>query len=90
MARLLCSVLLGLSLLWPSSASAADVKFNVSIIRQEDGTTFGELWYNERVIWRLKVCSDGVEPVTGRNGANTTVVIPDVVNGLFVLKVHNN
>jgi hypothetical protein len=90
MARFLCAVLIGFGLLWPSSVLAADIKFNVSVTRQEDGTTLGELLFNERVIWRLKVCSDGAEPVTGNGGANTTVVIPDIVNGLFVLKVHNH
>jgi hypothetical protein len=90
MARFLCAVLIGLCLLWPSSAFAADIKFNVSLTRQEDGTTLGEVLFNERVIWRLKVCSDGVEPVSSNSGTNTTVVIPDIVNGLFVLKMHNH
>ena len=53
MAKYLCSILVGLSLLWPGAVQAADAKFGVSIVRQADGTIFGEMWYNDQMIWRL-------------------------------------
>jgi hypothetical protein len=89
MARFLCSILVGLSLLWPGAVQAADTKYGLSVVHQADGTIFGELWYNEQVIWRLRISGDGAEPVAGKGGANTTVIVPDIVNGLFMLKLHN-
>ncbi|MDF2568868.1 MAG: hypothetical protein K0R55_472 [Sporomusa sp.] len=73
--------------LYPSSALAADFSFNVNVMRQ-DGATCGELWFNDKLVWRLALLSDGAKPVSsGFNGTNTTLVIPDIVNGMFVVKV---
>jgi hypothetical protein len=86
MARLVCAALLTLNLLLlPVPAQAAS--FNMSFSRQNDGTTIGEFWYNDKIVWRLKICSDGARPVTGQHSPATTVVVPDVVNGLFLFKI---
>lgn len=89
MARILCVLLLVFALLAPATASAAEFKFNVAVSRQDDGTTTGELWLNDRVVWRLRIASDGAQPVTGPAGTRTTVVVPDMEGGLFLLKVYN-
>ncbi|EAX46679.1 hypothetical protein TcarDRAFT_0145 [Thermosinus carboxydivorans Nor1] len=65
MRRLLCLLLCLLMLLvWPGVASAADFKINIGISRQDDGTTCGELFVNDRVVWRIAVLADGAKPVT--------------------------
>ena len=89
MTRLLCTFLLGLSLLWPLPAEASDFTFNVAVVRQADGSTVGEIWYNDRVLWRLKLVSDGAQPASAMGPSRTTVVVPDIDNGLFKLKVYN-
>jgi len=89
MARFLCSILVGLSLLWPGAVQAADIKYGLSVVHKVDGTIYGEVWYNEQVIWRLKIYSDGAQPVAGKSSTDTTVVIPDIVNGQFLLKLYN-
>ncbi len=89
MAKFLVSILVGLVFLWPGAARAADTQYGLSVVRQTDGTIFGELFFNEQVIWRLKICSDGAEPVAGKNGTDTTVIVPDIVNGLFLVKIRN-
>jgi len=89
MTKLVCGLLIGLILLVPSPAVAGELKLNIAVARQEDGATTGELRYNDRVVWRLKLCSDGAQPVAGQAGGNTTVVVPDIEDGLFLLKVYN-
>ena len=89
MARLFCSLLIFLSLLAPLPASAAGFSMNVAVSRHEDGTATGELWFNDRVVWRLRIVSDGAQTVSGPAGLNTTVVVPDMASGMFMLKVYN-
>ncbi|QDR78777.1 hypothetical protein [Sporomusa termitida] len=86
--RLLIILLLSMIIiLYPTSALAADFSFNINIMRQ-DGATCGELWLNDKLVWRLALLADGAKPVAGGfNGANTTLIIPDIVNGMFVVKV---
>ncbi|TWH47005.1 hypothetical protein [Sporomusa sp. KB1] len=88
MRRLVVSLLLSiLIMLYPSSVLATDFSFNIAIVRQE-GATSGELWLNNTLVWRLALLSDGAKPVSDNgNGANTTLVIPDIVNGMFVVQV---
>lgn len=87
--RLFGALLIGIILFSAAPAYAADLKVGVSFARQADGSTLGELWYGDKVVWRLKLACDGVRPVAGMNGGNTTVITPDVVRGLFLLKVEN-
>jgi hypothetical protein len=69
----------------PNIALAAN--FKLDITRQDDGITCSELWYNDQVIWRVAFLTDGTKPVSGGNGVATTYIIPDIVDGLFLLKV---
>lgn len=80
-------LLIVLIMLCPVLGLAADLNFNVVIARQE-GATFGEFWVDNTLVWRLALLADGAKPVV-RNGnhANTTLVIPDIVSGMFVIKV---
>jgi hypothetical protein len=89
MARFVCAVLLLLALLAPATASAAEFSFNIAVSRQDDGTTTGELWYNDRVVWRIKLASDDAQPVSGPSASGTMVVAPEVESGMFLLKVYN-
>lgn len=73
----------------PATAFAAGFNMNISISRMEDGTTCGEFWFNNRVLWRLQVLTDGARPVTSGKSVNTTLVTPDIVNGLFLIKLSN-
>lgn len=86
--KLVIALILGvLMLMYPSAALAADFNFNINLMRQ-DGATCGELWFNDKLVWRLALLSDGAKPVSsGLNGANTTLVIPDIVHGMFVVKM---
>jgi len=76
-----------LIIICPAGGFAADLNVNVMLVRQ-DGATCGELWIDNALVWRLALLSDGAKPVVynGNNG-NTTLIIPDIVNGMFVIKV---
>ncbi len=89
MARIAVIFLLMCALLAPATASAAEFSLSVAVSRQDDGTTTGELWFNDRVVWRLRIASDDAQPVSVPAGSRTTVVVPDVEGGLFLLKVYN-
>ncbi|MEG6587018.1 hypothetical protein [Dendrosporobacter sp. 1207_IL3150] len=87
MRKFLCVFLLVAVFVWPVTVSAASFRINVSIAKQDDGSTLGELWYNEKVVWRLAFSPDGAQPASTSSSAPTTVVTPDIVNGFFVFKV---
>ncbi|MDT8902728.1 hypothetical protein [Anaeroselena agilis] len=89
MARIAVVFLLICALLMPAATASAAFSLNVAVGRQDDGTVTGELWFNDRVVWRLRIASDGAQPVSGPAVGNTTVVAPDVEGGLFLLKVYN-
>ncbi len=88
MSKILCLFILVCVLAYPGTVMAADFKFNINIIRQ-DGATLGELWYNDHMVWRLTLLADGAKPVSGSKSVNTTIITPDVDNGMFLLKVYN-
>ncbi|MPM27824.1 hypothetical protein SDC9_74338 [bioreactor metagenome] len=74
-------------ILWPNQALAAEFKVNINVVRQNDGATSTEFWYNDRVVWRLTILADGAQPVLAGGSSETTFVTPDIVKGLFLLKV---
>lgn len=71
-----------------ASAFAADWQLNFQMSVENDGSFSGEMWYNNDMLWRLKIQADGAIPATSGKDPKTTVLVPDIVNGLFVLKVH--
>jgi len=87
MRKRICMLFMIAVLIWPSAALAADFMVNINVVRQEDGTTCGELWYNNQVVWRLAILADGAKPVSTFHSTKTTFISPDVVNGLFFIKV---
>ena len=89
MARYFLIFAFALILGWPQNTYAAENKINISVISQEDGSTYGEIWYNESILWRLALCLDGAKPVFSKT-APTTFITPDIVNGLFYLKVSSD
>ncbi|WP_378957013.1 hypothetical protein [Pelosinus sp. sgz500959] len=60
---------------------------NIQVMRQDDSTTWGELWYNDKIIWRVALLADGVRPVSGVNRGKTTLITPDIIDGLFLIRV---
>ena len=75
-------------LVCPSNVLAAGFTLNIQVMRQDDGTTCSELWYNDKVVWRVNLLADGVRPVAGLyNTTTTTLITPDIINGLFLIKV---
>jgi hypothetical protein len=89
MAKKLCALLIFLMCWWPSPALAARTLLDVSVTRQADDTTVGVFWFNNRVVWRIRFLSDGAEQAATACSSDTTVVVPDIVSGLFLLKVYN-
>lgn len=89
MRYMLILLLITVILAVPATVLAAGFNMNISISRMEDGTTCGEFWFNNRVLWRLQVLTDGARPVTSGKTVNTTVIAPDIVNGLFLIKLSN-
>ena len=63
------------------------VTLNIQLIRQDDGTTCGQLWYNDKIVWRVALLADGVRSVSVSNNAETTLITPDIINGLFLIRV---
>jgi len=75
------------ALVWPHKALAAGFTLNIQVMRHDDGTTCSELWYNDKVVWRLALLADGAKPVSGAYNATTTLIAPDIINGLFLIKI---
>ncbi len=63
------------------------VVLNIQVMRQDDGTLWSELWYNDKIIWKVAFLPDGVRPVSGSNRTDTTLITPDIVDGLFLIRV---
>lgn len=80
----LACLLLGL----PATAAAAPFKVGFSVTRPEDGVVCSELIYNDRIVWRIQLLSDGTKPVSGGSSGQTTIIVPDIVHGLFTIKVN--
>jgi len=69
-------------------AYASDWRINLHVARENDGSLSGEMWYNNDMVWRLKIQTDGALPAVSSGDPRVTVLVPDIVDGLFVLKVH--
>jgi len=87
MRKIICILFTLFVLAYPKQVLAAEFTMNIHVIRQDDGTTSSELCYNDRVIWRLVLLPDGAKPVSGSYNTMTTFIVPDVVDGLFLIKL---
>lgn len=81
---LVACVLLGL----PASAAAAPFKVGFSITRPDEGVVCSELTYNDEIIWKIQLLSDGARPVSGGGSGQTTIIVPDIAHGLFAIKIN--
>lgn len=71
----------------PAIAEASDLIFHFGVTCQTDGTWNFEVWYNDHVLWRLAVLSDGARPVLTQKESQTTHVAPYLDKGFFMLKI---
>ena len=91
MGKRLCQVFLfAILLIYPATVSASGFDLHINITRQSDGVANGEIWYNGNVFWRIMLLPDGAKPAMGMASEKTTIIIPEISNGLFMLKVYNN
>jgi hypothetical protein len=91
MGKRLCQLIIMCSLMiFPVTAAAADFNVHINISRQADGIANGEIWYNGSILWRVMLLPDGAKPAMGMPSGKTTIIIPDINSGMFLLKVYNN
>lgn len=91
MGKRLCQIFLLLLIMSNSaSAAAADFAIHINFMRQADGTANGEVWYNDNILWRVLLLPDGARPAIGMPSGKTTIIIPEISNGMFLLRVYNN
>ena len=88
MRKIIFSIVLMMLLSMPQYAFANEMKLNMNVIRQEDGITSAEICYNDRMVWRVTLLSDGAKPVVGGNETHTTFLTPDIIDGCFLLKIN--
>lgn len=80
-------LLLALAVMFcPPVAAAADFQLNISVVHHADGVAIGELWWNNRLVCRLRLVGTEV-PVVSPAGGSGTLVVPDIVGGMFVVKL---
>lgn len=76
-------------LLWlPASAAASPFKVGFSITKPDEGVVCSELIYNDEVIWKIQLLSDGARPVSSGGSGQTTIIVPDIAHGLFTIKIN--
>lgn len=85
--RSLIIVLLILAVVWIPNCAFAAFQMNLHIDRQQDGIINGELWYDNEVIWRLRIIPDGAQPVISSNVHQGISLIPGLENGFMLLKI---
>lgn len=74
----------------PTMAEAADLSFHLGVTHQTEGTWNFEVWYNDHVLWRLAVLTDGAKPVLTQKESQTLQVAPYLDKGFFMLKIDQN
>ncbi|GMB02174.1 hypothetical protein [Pelosinus sp. IPA-1] len=87
MRKSICILFAMVMLIWPNVVLAAEYMLNINIIKQEDGTTCTEFWYDNQMVWRIALLADGAKPVAGFPNTKTTFIAPDIRDGLFMIKV---
>ena len=63
------------------------VILNVQVMRQDDSTVWSELWYNDKIVWRVALLYDGARAVSRSNRTETTFIAPDISDGLFLIRI---
>lgn len=74
----------------PTPVSAGEWQLNFRFYHVPGSWFSSEMWYNNAMVWRLKIQTDGALPVSSSgDNAKGMVLIPALVNGMFVVKVHH-
>ena len=71
-----------------ATVSASPYKVGITLTHPDDGVFCSELIYDDQVIWRLQFLADGAKSVLGSGGGRTTIIVPDIVSGFFLLKIN--
>jgi len=83
----LCCTIIGGLFFVNKQVEAADCRVNIQIASQDAGMICGELWYDNQLIWRLAVLTDGSRPAGGTHDTRTILITPDIDQGMFFLRV---
>jgi hypothetical protein len=68
-------------------AAAADFNIHLHFYKL-NGVTVGELSFGEQVAFRLHMASDTVPVINMQRGMASETVSPDIVNGMFMLRLN--
>lgn len=71
----------------PVTAWAADFNFHVQFGRADDGNVSGEVFFNNKLVWRLRLLTDGARPVSSGRDDRTTFLSPHIAHGLLLIKI---
>ena len=72
-------------MLAPAAVLAADFQLSVSIVNQTEGFTTGEVWWNGRLLCRIRLA--GTEVPASAPAPGGLLVVPDIMSGMFVVKL---
>lgn len=90
MRKRICQVLILVTfIIFPATASAANFDIHINVTREADGIANGEVWYNGNILWRVMLLPDGASPALVMPGGKTTIIVPEINSGMFLLKVYN-
>jgi hypothetical protein len=69
--------------------SAHAANFNIYFhFNTFDGIAVGEIYREDQVAFRLRIAKDGIVPVISMQKGNVdTVIVPDIANGMFMLRI---
>ncbi len=88
--RTLIVIMLVIAILWIPNSAFAAFQMNFHIDRQQDGIINGELRYDNEVVWRLRIISDGAQPVLSSGSHKGISLIPGIENGFMLLKISHD
>lgn len=87
MGKKIAMLMLMLLLAFPGQAMAAGFNFDIHLSRTEDGTAYTEILYNNRVLWKISLLTDGARPAASMGEGDGIIIAPDLDNGMFVLRI---
>ncbi len=87
MRKKIAMIMLLMLLAFPGQAMAAGFNFDIHLSRTEDGTAYTEILYNNRVLWKISLLTDGARPAASIGEDDGIIIAPDLENGMFVLRI---
>ena len=85
--RKIMTLVLFLLVLWPHLALAAPISGEFKWMHLADGAVCSEIWYNDALVWRVILLTDGARPVTGLYDSRTIFIAPDIRDGCFIIQI---